>query len=303
MSNEKIKNAAEKFVSLVLFSNGGAGSGNWGHAGRPGKVGGSAKTTTHSSRIGYQRRLIYAKRMVSDDKIAKDFGYKRLNSVGSVEEALKANPKRGRVNCQCCVIAAEMRFRGLDVEAKDYLHDFTGDEQRAQKNYSPFIARDNDCKAFGYDHNDGSDGKPASSDKTTAIHRKRQLVTYTDGSIRRKTEKWSKEKMADMRKQIMNYPEGSRLLLSYTYTRNKGGHITMVQRVPKDVDESGWRVIESQSGKVYSGGLYDFSNKCNVMFMRIDNKKLNEVIIEGAVDKSIDRTNGKERSDERRSND
>ena len=37
--------------------NGGAGSGNWGHKGRPGKIGGSGKGGNDPERIKYGRRL------------------------------------------------------------------------------------------------------------------------------------------------------------------------------------------------------------------------------------------------------
>lgn len=300
-------NKASELVSLIKFKNGGKGSGNWGHSGRPGKVGGSGKTTAHSASIGWRRRLERANRMAGDDKVAKDFGFKKLSNSGSAEEALKANPGYGKdalysINCQSCVIAAEMRFRGMDVVAKprDPVRAYS---DKKKTDYTQFLAQDNDCRAFGENYMDGADGKPAKNREDVAEFRKATVRLYGNGSVRRNTPKWTQREIQRMRDHLKQYPEGARVLMSYGYTgRGNYGHITMLQKVPKDVDESGWRVLETQSGKTYSGRLYSFADKRNVTFMRVDDKQLNEVIIGGAVDKASS-AKGKEQRDERRKSD
>lgn len=47
----------ESIGYLVSVEKGGAGSGNYGHAGRPGEIGGSSDNTTHASKEEITRQL------------------------------------------------------------------------------------------------------------------------------------------------------------------------------------------------------------------------------------------------------
>ena len=53
--------------------NGGAGSGNWGHKGRPGKIGGSGKGGNDPERIKYGRRLRQLAEVFGADNVSKKY--------------------------------------------------------------------------------------------------------------------------------------------------------------------------------------------------------------------------------------
>ena len=79
VENPRYQEAKEYINSLEnIQENGGAGSGNWGHSGRKGKVGGSAKdtgkTTQHQKeRRAYGRRLRQLSEAFNADNIGKNF--------------------------------------------------------------------------------------------------------------------------------------------------------------------------------------------------------------------------------------
>lgn len=87
MNKEDYNALIKKIEGLEVMINGGRGSGNWGHSGRPGLRGGSGKTTTKSLAIGRMRKGVKS----YDPKNNKDGGFTVSLKSGDSRELGKSS--------------------------------------------------------------------------------------------------------------------------------------------------------------------------------------------------------------------
>lgn len=285
-TKNNIKVKATKLVH-ILMDNGGVGSGNWGHKGRPGLVGGSAKGSggRHNSTSGLFRYLFSVKKPMTSSGMEKLFGKAESFSDYDVPERLEVNPNydKGReyqTNCQLVVPTLEASMRGYRVKAKQKVS--ISDSDKIQNNYSWLLGYSTvQTKMFCEDHWDGADGKPAKDAKGEATHR-RPRMTKSGWRL----SPWTKKQKDDLQKHIEAYPEMSRIQISFNYSNRRAGHTTMLQRVPRDVDPNGWVILEGQSKppEAIPSTNY-FNNKYLITMLRVDDKPLNAAFVEGVMER------------------
>lgn len=114
------------FQQLIVILKGGAGSGNWGHAGRPGKIGGSHKG-------GGLRRIGAA----SLDKTSPDY------HAGVRIQASKFAHVRNKVKPLIDAVAKELGFdpNRIEYAGQGYEFEVGGTKYRAGGSYSPETGR------------------------------------------------------------------------------------------------------------------------------------------------------------------
>lgn len=272
----------EKVCNYITAMNGGKGSGNWGHSGRPGLVGGSAKGTGGAiagrNEHGLKRYISRIKKPLSTKKMEAIFG-KRVepNDYDPVTQ-MSVNPNYNKSlayqsNCQLVVPTLEAGLRGFKVQAKERKKSVENDNYSAILGYMDYAP-----KVFCQDFWDGEDGQPAKSYKDQAIFR-----TVTPSGTRYAS--WTKKEQARMKKQIESYPENARIQVTFNYTKGRSGHTTMLMRVSEDVNPNGYVILEGQSNppKIISPTDY-WSDKAYVTMMRVDNKPFNEVLVNGIME-------------------
>lgn len=272
-----------KVCNYITEMNGGKGSGNWGHSGRPGLVGGSAKGTGGAvagrNKHGLERYISRIKKPLTNKKMEAIFGKqvdpKDYNPV--VQMAVNPNYEKSpayQTNCQLVVPTLEASLRGFKVQAKGRKKSLEND------NYSALLGyRDYASKVFCQDFWDGEDGQPAKTYKDQVVFR-----TLTPSGNRYAS--WTKKEKARMQKHIESYPENARIQVSFNYTRRRSGHTVMIMRVSKDINPNGYVIFESQANppKMISPTDY-WADKSYVTMMRVDNKPFNEVLVNGIMEK------------------
>ena len=86
-------------VTTNILKNGGAGSGNWGHDGRPGKIGGSSKdgggipSEHKKERRNYGRRLRELSEIFGADNIGKIYKEKAKKKIQRGFKQIKGRSK------------------------------------------------------------------------------------------------------------------------------------------------------------------------------------------------------------------
>ena len=273
---------ATKVLNLLL-ANGGKGSGNWGHSGRPGLVGGSAKGTGGAvagrNKHGLERYISRIKKPLTTKKMEAIFGKQVEPDDYNPVTQMAVNPNYEKSsayqsNCQLVVPTLEASLRGFKVQAKGRKESVEND------NYSALLGyRDYAPKVFCQDFWDGEDGQPAKSYKDQVIFR-----TLTPSGTRYAS--WTKKEQARMKKHIESYPENARVQVSFNYTRKRTGHTVMLMRVSEDVNPNGYVIFESQANPPRMVSPTDYwSDKAYVTMMRVDNKPFNEVLVNGIMEK------------------
>lgn len=306
-----IKIKATRVVQL-LMANGGKGSGNWGHEGRPGLVGGSAKSSGKGSSRSSSKRstkspakssdrkfsstselvnfLIETEEPMTDSDMAKRFGKKHTFDEFEVEERWEVNPDNGKKagynrNCQLVVPTLEASMRGYKVKAKRRTEK-TGDVSKDSENLSWFLSQAfNEPKMFCQSLWDGADGKPAKNFKGEATHHSPHM-SVVNGDVKWNYSHWTKAEKDALQKHIESYPESARMQVAFKYTDGEGGHTTMLQRVPRSLDPNGWVILEGQRAEpeaISSEGYFD--NKGSITIMRIDNKPFNGAFIDAVMER------------------
>ena len=276
-----IYDKATKVLNLLLV-NGGKGSGNWGHSGRPGLVGGSAKGTGGAvagrNKHGLERYINRIKKPLTTKKMEAIFGERIKPDDYDTDTQMAVNPNHEKSpayknNCQLVVPTLEASLRGFKVQAK-------GRKKSAENdNYSALLSyRDYAPKVFCQDFWDGEDGQPAKSYKDQVVFR---TVTRSG-----RYASWTKKEQARMKKHIESYPENARVQVSFNYTKKQAGHTVMLMRVSKDVYPDGYVIFEGQANppRMLSPTNY-WSDKAYVTMMRVDNKPFNEVLVNGIMEK------------------
>ncbi len=146
---------SEEWIALVkedLRTLGGPGSGNFGHAGRPGQVGGSSSSTSKSgspggesnSSLGASQRIERTRRRV--EHVAEEMGFDaslidivdkepRAFGVGNQEfkEAGHYNPRTGRIEINARNIDDDMMLPTIGVAAHEIFHAQWDAVQKLQK--------------------------------------------------------------------------------------------------------------------------------------------------------------------------
>lgn len=314
-----IKVKATRVVHL-LMANGGKGSGNWGHEGRPGLVGGSAKSSGGGSSKGSRKSsgkssgkrsskgsskssdrkfnstgefvdfLFEAKEPMTDSDMAKRFGKKHTFDEFEVEERWNVNPDNGKKsgysrNCQLVVPALEASMRGYKVKAKPRTKR-TEDVNKDSENISWFLSKAfNEPKMFCQEFWDGADGKPAKNAKGEANYHAPHM-NVVNGEVNWVYPHWTKAEKDALQKHIESYPESARMQVAFKYTDRKGGHTTMLQRVPRSIDPNGWVILEGQRAEPEAIPSEEyFDNKGSITIMRIDNKPFNGAFIDAVMER------------------
>ena len=320
---DSIHDKAIKVLNLLLV-NGGKGSGNWGHDGRPGLVGGSAKSSgkgsskrssrgsskslsksaskssaKSSSKISDRKfdstsKLVHflatTKEPMTDSDMAKLFGKKHTFDEFEVEERWKVNPDNGKKagynrNCQLVVPSLEASMRGYKVKAKRRTKR-TEDVEKDADNVSWFLAKSlYEPKMFCQDFWDGADGKPAKNCEGEAYYRIPH-ANVVNGKVKWNYPHWTKAEKDALQKHIESYPESARMQISFKYTDREGGHTTMLQRVPRSIDPDGWVILEGQRANPEAIPSEEyFDNKGAITIMRIDDKPFNGAFIESVMER------------------
>lgn len=310
-----IKVKATRVVQL-LMANGGEGSGNWGHDGRPGLVGGSAKSSGKGSSRSSSKRsskrstkspakssdrkfdstsklvhfLATTKEPMTDSDMAKRFGKKHTFDEFEVEERWEVNPDNGKKrgynrNCQLVVPTLEASMRGYKVKAKPRT-ERTEDVNKDSENVSWFLSKTPyEPKMFCQNFWDGADGKTAKNCEGEAYYRTPH-ANVVNGDVKWNYPHWTKAEKDALQKHIESYPESARMQISFKYTDGEGGHTTMLQRVPKSLDPNGWVILEGQRAEpeaIPSEGYFD--NKGSIVIMRIDDKPFNGAFIDAVMER------------------
>lgn len=283
--NNRLEVAKEDFAKYL---NGGKGSGNWGHAGRPGLVGGSRAYSGGRNGFGsgLARYLNKVKKPMTDSDMAKLFGKKHTFKEWGFGERMEVNPDYGskpeyRRNCQMVVPSLEASMRGYKVKAKPRT-EITNTAQDADNLSWHLADAAKEPKMFCHDFWDGADGKPAKDAKGEATYRAPHRVSGQRGW---KYPDWTKSERDALQKHIESYPKLSRMQISFNYT-GKSGHTTMLLRVSKDVDPNGYVIIEGQPSNpkiIPSDGYFD--NKGAISLMRIDDKPFNGAYINAVMER------------------
>ena len=286
-TKNNIKLKATKLVHM-LMDNGGVGSGNWGHAGRPGLVGGSRAYSGGRNGFGsgLARYLNKVKKPMTDSDMAKLFGEKHTFKEWGFGERMEVNPDYGskpeyRRNCQMVVPSLEASMRGYKVKAKPRT-EITNTAQDADNLSWHLASATKEPKMFCHDFWDGADGKPAKDTKGEATYRAPHRVSGQRGW---KYPDWTKSERDALQKHIESYPRLSRMQISFNYP-GKSGHTTMLLRVSKDVDPNGYVIIEGQPSNpkiIPSNGYFD--NKGAISLMRIDDKPFNGAYINAVMER------------------
>lgn len=287
-TKNNIKVKATKLVH-ILMDNGGVGSGNWGHKGRPGLVGGSR---AHSGgrngwNFGLSRYLNKVKKPMTDSGMAKLFGKKHTFKEWGFGERMEVNPDNGKKpgygrNCQLVVPTLEASMRGYKVKAKPRTQ-MTGTAQDADNLSWHLAIATEEPKMFCHDFWDGADGKPAKDAKGEATYRSPHRVS---DQWDWRYSHWTKKEKDALQKHIESYPELSRMQISFNYTDRESGHTTMLLRVSKDIDPNGYVIIEGQPSNpeiIPSDGYFD--NKGSISLMRIDDKPFNGAYINSVMER------------------
>lgn len=107
--------------------NGGAGSGNWGHSGRKGKIGGSAKETTGSATEHQKERRAYGRRLA---ELAKTFNTK--NVIKNIRQKYKEIKKK-KEEARLKEVAGKMIDKKWDDRNPNYKK---GDNKRTERMHS-----------------------------------------------------------------------------------------------------------------------------------------------------------------------
>ena len=277
-------NSVDKAIKkFVAYLNGGHGSGNWGHSGRPGLVGGSAKGTGGAiagrNMYGLVRYLERVKKPLTTKKMEAIFGERVKPEDYNPETQMTVNPNYSKgseyqANCQLVVPTLEASLRGFKVQAKERKETFEND------NYSAFLAYGGDStKVFCQDFWDGEDGQPAKSYADQAIFRVRKGIRATPPP-------WTKKELARLEAHIKSYPEGSRIQVSFSYSKKRFGHTAMLMRVSKEENINGYYILDSQPTppKMLSPTGY-WADKEYVKMMRVDNKPFNGALVNGIMEK------------------
>lgn len=165
------------------------------------------------------------------------------------ETAVKANPKFGaksglyNTNCNKCVPTYELRRRGFNLEA---------------------LPRDN--KSYLFDNN-------AMIPKVWGAEKMDYRgYEFKNGGIRSKSK-------VEMAKRLLDYPEGSRIQMTYGYSRRRVGHTIVVERVAKSEKyPKGLIFVDPQVGTVKSG--FSTEGKTKFALMRIDDKDIEPGLVD-----------------------
>lgn len=310
-----IYDKATKVLNLLL-ANGGEGSGNWGHKGRPGLVGGSAKSSGRGSSKSSSRRspksssktsskssnrkfgstnqlvhfLATTKEPMTDSDMAKLFGKKHTLDEFEVEERMEVNTDNGKKrgynrNCQLVVPSLEASMRGYKVKAKPRT-ERTGDVEKDSENISWFLSEAfQEPKMFCQTFWDGADGKPAKDTQGEAKHHKPH-TSVVNGKVKWSYSHWTKKEKDALQKHIESYPESARMQIAFKYTDGEGGHTTMLLRVPRSIDPNGWVILEGQRANPEAIPSEEyFDNKGSITIMRIDDKPFNGAFIESVMER------------------
>lgn len=295
-------------VRQIMELNGGKGSGNWGHKGRPGLVGGSAESSGKGSsrrsskgsskssdrKFDSTSKLVHflatTKEPMTDSDMAKRFGKKHTFDEFEVEERWEVNPDNGKKagygrNCQLVVPTLEASMRGYKVKAKPRT-ERTENVEKDADNISWFLSQViREPKMFCQNFWDGADGKPA-KDTQGEAHYHKPHTSVVNGKVKWNYSHWTKAEKDALQKHIESYPESSRLQIAFKFTDGEGGHTTMLQRVPKSLDPNGWVILEGQRANpeaIPSDGYFD--NKGSITIMRIDNKPFNGAFIDAVMER------------------
>ena len=275
-----IYDKATKVLNLLLV-NGGKGSGNWGHAGRPGKVGGSAPasgTTIDGTEKGSTSGRAAPKRSsllknfepMSDKDLGKLFK-KRASSV-TESDKLRVNPNYKpnsgySTNCQCVVPALEVSMRGYKVKAKERKSRMTS------KNLSVFLSCDKNIPVmFCEKHYDGDNGKPAKTRGDELCFNK----------SRGEAKVISLEESKKLRNHIRSYPDGARIQVVFNFLNVKKGHTVMIVR--DDKESNGFYILDAQPQppkritSAFASSYFD--NKTDIRMLRIDDKPINGTLVD-----------------------
>lgn len=279
---DSIHDGAIKVLNLLLV-NGGKGSGNWGHSGRPGLVGGSAPasgTTIDGTEKGPTSGRAAPKRSsllknfepMSDKDLGKLF--KKRASSATESDKLRVNPNYKpnsgySTNCQCVVPALEVSMRGYKVKAKERKSRMTS------KNLSVFLSCDKNIPVmFCEKHYDGDNGKPAKTRGDELCFNK----------SRGEAKVISLEESKKLRNHIRSYPDGARIQAVFNFLNVKKGHTVMIVR--DDKESNGYYILDGQPNppKMLSPTGY-WADKEYVMMMRVDNKPFNGAFVNGIMEK------------------
>ena len=134
--NIDTKNKIIRVDTKSKIDNGGAGSGNWGHDGRPGKVGGSSKdgagvpSNYKKERRAYGRRLRELAEAFGADNIGKKYKDK-INKIKKEQEDKRRQEE----------VSGKIIYRGYDPENKNYKK---GDQKRSSKMLERELAKARD---------------------------------------------------------------------------------------------------------------------------------------------------------------
>lgn len=268
-------------VLNLLLANGGKGSGNWGHAGRPGKVGGSApgggatisgteKDSTPGRVAPKKSSLLKNFEPMSNNDLSRLF--KKRASSAPESDKLRVNPNYKpnsgySTNCQCVVPALEVSMRGYKVKAKERKSRMTS------KNLSVFLSCDKNIPVmFCEKHYDGDNGKPAKTRGDELCFNKSR------GGVKA----ISLEESRKLRNHIRSYPDGARIQTVFNFLGSRKGHTVMIVR--DDKESNGFYILDAQPQppkritSVFASSYFD--NKTDVRMLRIDDKPINGTLVD-----------------------
>lgn len=201
----------------------------------------------------------------SDDKIGKLLGIKKGKPMTHEEaDAMRANPNFSRdskdycYNCQCCVLAYEMRRRGYDVQASAW---------NSKENSVQYFLAIDPARAFVY--NKTANGNPIPMDSEIilpmgATYLKKRYNSVPWGMYKKSLETSTKE--------------NGRYLFSFVFHKKNGrreGHVIIVEK-----SDSGLTFFDPQIGR--SVDLESYSTFIDRRFFRIkrvDNLEINPDVI------------------------
>lgn len=178
---EKNRNSLE---GLKAYENGGKGSGNWGHAGRPGEVGGSAPSGSSSASIG-------APESSSQSTIGKRFARKArvqelrdawsemddYEAEGRAEEAYRLAEAEDEVKSELEVKRGKRKKRAKDTPGKKETLEAEEEWKKALANVEK-AEKELENESSGYGLLEKSEAYKKADEKVEKARKKRQEASY-----------------------------------------------------------------------------------------------------------------------------
>lgn len=119
-------NTKDKIINIYTgkLQNGGAGSGNWGHDGRPGKIGGSSKdgggipSEHKKERRNYGRRLRELSEIFGADNIGKIYKEKAKKKIQKQKKNIETNIKKSNILKDTNLQKSEIYLKKDNIQEK-----------------------------------------------------------------------------------------------------------------------------------------------------------------------------------------